>query len=457
MQGSAANGWTMRVPARAALLALAITAVMVPGLARSEPLCGSPPDAPALRFRPPAVIDPVRSGGEPSVIGLDDGTLLYASHAATTLFKASKMPDTAYVQPYTGATYLWQSVDGGSTWRYVGLGGLPAGPHGLVSGFSDPDLTVDAAGVVYTSGINLANVYVAASRDAGATWTGNNLAATVTDREWLAADEPGVVYMVGNQGGRRMWKSVDGGASFEPVANLPSGGPPTKPVVDRRDGTVYFSTGAGAVAAYRGARSGDFTATLAGIPGGTPHVWGFLNPIAVDDAGNLYVASNTASVVSLSVSTDGGATWRTSVVHDAAPRIVLWPWVSAGSDGRVGVSWLESDRPVASTEYQPAEYRVVAATSITGHGWTDGCGIERPPSWDVQVATPGPIHSGYVCRGGTSCVLSELDRRLGDYHTNAITADGTLVIAYGNTTFMPSSAVSKPGFVAQDSGPDLRG
>lgn len=435
------------------------------GAAAAQEDCGDPPPMPPLSFAAPQIIDPVRAGGEPSVEGLPDGTLVYAAHASTTLFKRDNMPDPDYVTPYTGATYVWRSTDGGDSWRYVGLAGTEVGPHATVSGFSDPDFAVDAAGNVYTSGINLANVYVAKSEDSGGTWTGHPFATVMTDREWLAADEANVVYLNGNQipDGRRLWKSTDGGLTFD-LANpvqLPGSGPPSKPEVDKSDGRLYFPDAQGGMAIYPNARDDDFDRIDADI-GATPHAHGFLNDMAVDRAGNVYVVSNTRHEILVSYSTDRGLSWTTSVVHDtgrdATPETageVLWPWISAGSDGRVGVSWLQADPPVPDTEQTAADYRVYAAQTVTGHGWTDECGSPRQPVYEAAVATPQPVHSGTICSSGTTCQIGGTDRRLGDYHTNAVTADGTFVIAYPDTSFKPQGAISHPGFVEQAGGVDF--
>jgi hypothetical protein len=429
--------------------------------------CGEPPAMPALAFDQPKLVDEVRAGGEPSVEGLADGTLLYASHASTTLFYRDNMPDPDYVTPYTGATYIWRSTDGGDNWRYVGLAGTEVGPHATVSGFSDPDFAVDTAGNVYTSGINLANVYVAKSEDSGATWTGHPVGVEATDREWLAADEEDVVYLNGNHlgFGRSLWKSTDGGLTFNPTTreSLPGGGPPSKIEVDQTDGRLYFPNGSG-MSIFPSARNDDFTRADAEVPGGTPNAHGFLNDMAIDRAGNVYIVSNSGTEVFVSHSTDRGLTWTTTTIHDTAvddstpengPNEIMWPWISAGEDGRVGVSWFQADRPVPNTETVPADYRVFAAQTVTGHGWTDECGTERGPVYEVAVATPQPFHQGTICSSGTTCQIGGIDRRLGDYHTNSISADGRFLIAYSNTAFKPESAVSKPAFVRQASGVDF--
>jgi hypothetical protein len=420
-----------------------------------------------LSFEQPKVFDQVRAGGEPSVEGLADGTLVYAAHASTTLFFRDNMPDPDYVTPYTGATYVWRSTDAGDTWRYVGLAGTEVGPHATVSGFSDPDFAVDAAGNLYTAGINLANVYVAKSSDSGATWTGHPFGTLMTDREWLAADEEDVVYLNGNSliTGRTLWKSTDGGLTFD-LANgidLPGSGPPSKIDVDKSDGTLYFPTSAG-LAIYPGARTDDYTLTEIDFPSPAEH--GFLNDMAIDRAGNVYVVANTRTEVLVSSSTDptNQESWVTRVIHDtrlddptpgSGPDEVLWPWISAGEDGRVAVSWFQADRPVPDTEDVPAEYRVYAAQTITANGWVDECGVSHPPIWEAGLATPQPFHTGTICSSGTTCQIGGIDRRLGDYHTNAISADGRLLIAYSDTSVKPNGAISHPGFIRQATGVDF--
>ncbi|MPY79892.1 MAG: hypothetical protein GEV04_15805 [Actinophytocola sp.] len=334
-----------------------------------------------------------------------------------------------------------------------------------MSGFSDPDFAVDAAGNVYTSGINLANVYVAKSADSGATWSGHPFATVLTDREWLAADEENIVYLNGNHlaQGRQLWKSTDGGLTFD-LANpvpLPGSGPPSKIYVDQSDGRLYFPDGSGGIAIYPDARTGDFT-RVDGDIGDTPHAHGFLVDMTIDAAGNVYVVASTGKQVQVSHSTDRGLTWDTIVIHDTAddatPEVaeeVLWPWISAGSDGRVAVSWFQADRPVPDTETTNAEYRVYAAQTVTGHGWIDECEIEHAPDYEVAVATPDPFHTGTICSSGTTCQVGGTDRRLGDYHTNAITADGRFVIAYSDTARKPDGAISHPGLVRQSAGADF--
>jgi len=100
---------------------------------------------------------------------------------------------------------------------------------------------------------------------------------------------------------------------------------------------------------------------------------------------------------------------------------------------------------------------VYAAQSVTAHGWIDSCGVAQPPTFTRAVATPASIHDGTICEEGLNCQAAtyDSDRRLGDYITTSITADGRLVIAYGRTSGDPSGAISHPGFVRQSGGVDF--
>lgn len=451
----------MRSRSLGSIVACTIVAVaMVAPAARAA--CGTPPAMPPLAFEGVRTVDPVRAGGEPVVQALPDGTLIYASHAGTTHLYKPGVAETDFIAPYNGATYLWRSDDSGESWRYVGLLGGETGPHAAVTGFSDPTIGVDAAGTVYTAGITLANAYVAASTDSGRTWEGNTLAALEVDREWLAGDQPGVVYLIANEQsrGRMLWTSTDGGTTWNFTAgiSLEGSGAPSPIAVDPVDGRLYFPAGsqsAGSsaqVQIFPDLRAGNNESIRSWIPRGLPHSYGFVNAIALDAAGNVYIVSNTSREIRMSYSTDRGLTWRTGTVASVPDGTVVWPWVSAGDDGHVAVSWLQAD----GTSYNEGAWRVMAAQTVTGHGWRSACGKELPPRFEIAVATPDPIHVGEICSQGLGCNADAFaDRRLGDYHTSTITPDGTLVIAFGMTAGDPGGSISHPAIVRQAGGVDF--
>jgi len=136
----------------------------VAGTARSAGVsCPSVKPAP-LAFGKPSYIDKRRAGGEPVSIVAEDGSIIVSAHAGTThLYKDPAAAPGAgdFAVGYYNQTLNWRSADGGKTWKYVGTAGAEEGPHSPTStGFSDPDLTMDAGGKIYNVEINLANVSV---------------------------------------------------------------------------------------------------------------------------------------------------------------------------------------------------------------------------------------------------------------------------------------------------------
>jgi hypothetical protein len=72
------------------------------------------------------------------------------------------------------------------------------------------------------------------------------------------------------------------------------------------------------------------------------------------------------------------------------------------------------------------------------------------------------VHTGWVCQGGTLCVATGQDRRLGDYFTNALDARGCVIIASGDTKLLDPTTgapypTARPLFVRQNAGPALYG
>ena len=82
--------------------------------------------------------------------------------------------------------------------------------------------------------------------------------------------------------------------------------------------------------------------------------------------GSLYVVMDGWNGISLRVrvrkSTDGAATWtNTGPVSPSFPRDEFYPWLSVGSNGYVGLSWLDRRNDPPNVRYQP-----FASVSING-------------------------------------------------------------------------------------------
>jgi hypothetical protein len=124
-----------------------------------------------------------------------------------------------------------------------------------------------------------------------------------------------------------------------------------------------------------------------------------------------------ANQVLMSVSTNGGLSWsapRTVAYHPG--HRLLWPWITAGSAGNVGVVWYQYNR-VTDPDCGTGNVSVMAARISNA--------TSAQPSETVVDAAGRPIHSG-----------SGEDRRLGDYFTVNTDHHGCMIIATGDTTLV---------------------
>ena len=430
------------------------------------------PKAP-MKFAKQTYIDETRAGGEPTIEQHPNGTLLYGSHAGTTHFYTPAAADptsAAFVQNYRNQTYYYWSDDNGKTWtfsdRTVPTSGVPG------SGFSDPEFAIDKAGNVYVSEINLANVAVSRSTDGGKNYELMNFfGMTVTDRQWMAADEKDVLYMVGNafaggtfptqpvgNNGHFLYKSTDGGATFS--EGIEDQGGLGDIIVDPSDGTLYEAHLGGGnleMRAFRGARKDNFKPDDNLIAKGVSMLshWPAFD---IDDDGNLYITwdesgrGDRPAGVWYSHSTDRGNTWADPVRVDTDDKTDIWPWLAVGDKGKVAIAWFGADQKLPDHNAETAgdqKWRVMAAQSLNGLG----CGRSDEAGFRVVTATPKPIHTSTVCQGGTTCQAFAIDRRLGDFFTIEIDNDGNAWAGYSDTA--QGGATALPGLVRQVGGPSF--
>jgi hypothetical protein len=437
-----------------------------------------------LAFEPPKYVDRTRAGGEPIVFTYPDGTLLYGSHAGTTHFYTPGAidPDTgSFAENYEGQTYYWWSDTNGAEWKFVDRTVPPSNVPG--TGFSDPEFAYDTAGNVYVSEINLVNVAVSKSTDAGRSYVLQNPTANIfTDRQWTEGDEENVVYMVSNptgpggsldtsvdmykvNSGHTMYKSKDGGKTWTAGFADPGGLGDIR--VDKNNGTVYEMHLKGGselhLAAFREARTQDFATPVEAeenLIADDVHMLAHWPAFDLDDSGNIYVTWDENGVgereagIWYSYSKDAGKTWATPTRVNTGENTAIWPWLGVGDDGKVGIAWFETDRVLSGHNAETPgthPWRVVGATTITGHG----CGAGRSPAFSRAVMTPDPIHTGTICQGGTTCQATATDRRLGDYFSVDITNDGMMYAGYSDTA--QGGGISLPAFVKQNGGTPLIG
>src|SRR5881398_676145 len=301
-----------RAPAGMLMAAVAGTLALSCGLASANAAAPSGPT-----FAPPVYVDQQLAGGEPEVFADTlHGTLIYTAHEGTThLYRdgivTSPWGDFAFVSNYCNQVNVWTSPDGGANWyrdRYLGTQ-CPTSPA-INTGFSDPDLTQDAGGRVYNTGIDLVNDALFSSIDGGKTWDKGTADCHDGDRPWLAGGKAsqvgrGTDTLEGSGSGHTVFTSTDGGntcsaSGIADTGSLADGGSWTafgKLYYDKLNGSLVepaiFDHG-----------DGSFGVGISTMPAGgssfTPHegvrgtsLYAHWPAVAIDAAGTVYVTWDT--------------------------------------------------------------------------------------------------------------------------------------------------------------------
>jgi hypothetical protein len=291
----------------------------------------------------------------------------------------------------------------------------------------------------------------------------------------------------GSNSGHQVFVSNDGGntcsaTGIDDNGALPGGGTFTG------FGKLYYHRLTGSIVepAIFNHGDGSFGVGISTLPAGgtsfTPHeavkgtsMYAHWPAIAIDTAGTVYLVWDTnerqagtaggcsgaptpaPNSIMLVFTKDLGRTWSTpvAVAHPAGAR-VLWPWVAAGDAGKVSVIWYQTEPQdgMPDLDCQTGHVHAMEASLV-------GLGGKKPQSWTVDAAGR-PVHIGWVCQGGTTCVATGQDRRLGDYFTNALDARGCVLIATGDTRLLDPTTgaplpTARPLFLRQIGGPRLIG
>lgn len=342
-----------------------------------------------------------------------------------------------WVRVFTAANNLGGigvSLDGGQT-VHVQPVPPPASPldfTGYPGGASDDVVQVAPWGTLYYTelwsdggGIAGAGVHVASTDDAGTTWKTNVFVqlrtqpgsrAIISDRQWLAFEEPNTVHLIFNGLVSLLiydMVSHDGGATFaDPVVvahpidhSYPS--PEGLPFVDP-DGYIV-------------------------VPYWT-------DPLPPESA----AVSVTAQGVGLSFSNDGGQTWRASKVYQhggtegssggawpAATFLANGTWV-AGWDTRDDRLWLSFSEDKGASWSDPLVIRA-ETTQGTSHPWLKGRadgGLDV--LWFSRNETGPVVRLGRLDPGGGFLAIQIDDQGGGnsDYPFFDHTADGRVAVAY---------------------------
>ncbi|MDT7571456.1 MAG: hypothetical protein QOE05_1630, partial [Actinomycetota bacterium] len=479
---------------RARRLPLILSALALAGAgAAAFPAGAATTTAAGPVFGHEVVIDHQRSGFEPDIV-VTSKNVLYSS-----------VPNGSS----QAHSFIWNSLDNGDSWQLIpGQFGVGK-PLTCPQGGGDTELQRDEGDNLYLSDLqNLSNLSNAVSTDGGKTFNFSCTSApnTPVDRMWYAShgklgDPDFAIYeeydaVLSNTSpnspiGNQLVEIVShDGANFTPVINANPGpdclgggvvncvtneeGLPGNQIMTKKGDLVIAHSGQNGNSVY--VSIGHPTTTGSGQAAVTTATWkdvlvnGDICPvkngtatgicgstnfptIQQDSAGNLYIVNSAQGQkepygVYVNVSKDGGNTWGPSLLV-SKDGSNAFPWLTAGSEGRVAVAWYHANEEGENNKYAfddltHAEFSVQVAQSIDA--------LAAKPHYNVVTASEHPIKYGPICTAGTTCTVSMGDRSLGDYLNLGVAQDGGLALVYVDDT-SNSFSTGPTGAVAENGPP----
>lgn len=313
----------------------------------------------------------------------------------------------------------------------------------------------DSTPVVTMVSLAVADISSSLSGNRGDTWQHNAAAADIPsdDRQWIEADGPNTVYLLYRSpvplSALFVQKSTDHGLTYgAPVAVLDASNPisttPGYIDVDHANGYVYVSHQNDNALYVSRSVDGGATWTTHLVDGLTAHGHLF-DPVKVGDDGTVYAAWSNDRHIYYSFSTDHAETWSVpAVVENPESTLTnVFPWLEAGSAGRVDFVWYGT----TSGNTSAAEWDVYYAQSLNANS--------ANPVFRQQSISDHKIHGSNISEGG---LTGSANRNLGDYFQIAYDPQGAAVISfaddhndYDGNTFVVRQ-LDGPGLLSQANG-----
>jgi len=349
----------------------------------------------------------------------------------------------AAIQGIPAGTDAWKSMDGGNTWEYLGQPdgaqvAAASGGRGLGLGGGDEDLAIAPNGAVYINSLWLGSLTQSTSSDGGHVWAVNPVSSDIPedDRQWIASHGNNELYLTYKQTGALLngtqtiiaLKSFDGGLTFPQIATVTTPSMGVQPgdqgniEVDPSGNvyTVFFSTDGKSLYISRSSDGGK-TWILKLVYTATSSLVNVFPSLAIDKAGNLYIAYSDSHNVFLTHSTDQAATWSAPVrvSNGSASKSAIGPWVTAGDAGKVNITWWGTT--ATSNNDGAAQWKVFFSQSLNA--------LQAIPTFAQTTAT-GVMHVGAICTNGTGCASGT--RNLAEYFAPGLSLDGSELIVYSD-------------------------
>jgi hypothetical protein len=143
--------------------------------------------------------------------------------------------------------------------------------------------------------------------------------------------------------------------------------------------------------------------------------------------GNVYsvfpdnLTSATRWDIWFSHSSDRARTWSAPVKVNSDKGTHFFPWVAAGSTGRVDFIWLNSPDETPSDAEQSPWYVTFAQTTN---------GAVATPKFSQSSASSSVMHVGGICTNGIFCSVTDGNRDLADSISIAIDRGGSAALVW---------------------------
>ncbi len=428
----------------------------------------------------PAPIEPVTSGkykqgsfafsAPLKLAGPDDLLFLNQDLEPRAAFDGLGNIYVAAIQGTPAGTDVWKSMDGGSSFSYLGQpdgaqAAAALGGRGGGLGGGDEDIVIGSSGRVYVASLfgveRPLTLTMSSSSNGGGAWVVNPLSQTfpVVDRQWLASRGDNELYMTFQQEGVLLVgtnslfcvKSTDGGITFPQITEITTPEIGVQPgfqgnlAIDPRNGYLYnVFVGHLANELYLARSTDGGKSFIIGLiyrgPIGTSVSYVF-PIISVDRGGNPHVVFSNGHNIYLTSSPDAGASWTTPVrVNNGADsKTSISPWIDAGDAGKVDIMWWGTS---ASNNLDAnAQWKVGFAQVLNAFAKTPTI---------TQNPVTGVFHSGPICVNGTGCASGT--RSLAEYASTTVYRDGRAMIVFPDDK---NNAQPQTYFTKQTNGPSI--
>lgn len=462
---------TLKKASLALVLGIALVAASFAGPVPRDPIAADAAGT-DLTFKAPVTVSAsdAETASEPSIRAARDGSLYIV--APTGLGNVRTDSESG------GGDVVWRSDDGGATWKF--LGSLDNQQGG-----GDADIAPARDGVLWGSGLTLANTTGAISVDKGENWNSNpvNSLATVVDRQWIETyrSEHFAFMATGRIGDRAIIVSrLERAPGDFPVTSntvTASGNDtyqwPGEIAVDEKNGLVYvaYNTDDGVkdriVVSQMDLNLGNIVQHDVTVTKGDS--FDSFVGLDVDAAGNVYTTwserrpageagkdGQTNSYVA--VSKDQGESWSRPIKVNRGAKTTTFPWLVAGSRGRVAVAYYGTTSRGPSPEKVTFPDRAIPKWKVYVSYSLNASGADPVYREKVAMGRTKFLHEGDICTSGTGCAAGARD--LADFFQLDLDPCGKIVITYtdnsrdvvtsaGRTTNQPELV----SFIGQKGGP----